>query len=189
MKFLGLDLSTTATGLVCVDSRQLAVHPPWEVDRSLLLSPKSKVVEERIDEIMRGILANLECDLVVIEAVAGSGIQRSNSLIPIAKLHGVVEYQLRLLRMPYMTVAPATWRKALLGKGNVKKIQVPMEVYRRYGFEHDSIDVVEAWCVAVFACRQRQGLLEPSPKRQLLKGPISTAVRPAKESTRIRRSS
>lgn len=168
MIFLGLDLSTTATGLVRVRSggTGATLGQGWTVEQELLIAPKSKVLEERIDAIVHALLKNLGCHLVVIEGLAGGGVFRGPSLIPLAKLHGSIEYQLRSMSIPYETVAPATWRKALLGKGNVRKDQVALEVFKRYGYEHESLDVVEAWAVAVYACRKRQGALLPEPKRR-----------------------
>lgn len=158
---MGLDLSTVATGLVIVESsakrlpRELVT---WRVETATLIAPRSDVVEERCDAMISGILRNFGADLVAIEGIAVPQHQLGRH-ISLIKLHGVVERKLRELSMPYIVVPVKTWRMHLLGNGGIKKVAVRAAIRERYGYEHASLDVLEAWAVAVYACRLRQGLL------------------------------
>lgn len=162
---MGLDLSTVATGLVIVESASprprissKVAWSTWTVETEKLIQPKSDIVEERCDAMIDGILRNFGADLVAIEGIAVPQYQLGRHL-PLIKLHGVVERKLRELSMPYVVVPVKTWRMALLGNGGIKKVAIRDAVRERYGYEHASLDVIEAWAVAVYACRYRQGLV------------------------------
>ena len=54
--------------------------------------------------------------------------------------------------LAYPTIAaPSTIKKFVSGKGNTKKDLMPKEVYKRWGFEHNDTNVVEAYGMAQLA--------------------------------------
>ena len=63
-------------------------------------------------------------------------------------------------------IPPGTWRKQLFGRGNLPKDQVRVEAYKRYQLEFESLDVLEAWAVAMALHRQLAGIDKPEPKRR-----------------------
>jgi crossover junction endodeoxyribonuclease RuvC len=53
--------------------------------------------------------------------------------------------------IPYVDVAPSLLKKFTGAKGNASKERIAVEVYKRWGFEHDSNNVVDAFVLAQIA--------------------------------------
>ena len=53
--------------------------------------------------------------------------------------------------MDYIEVAPAALKKFTGGKGNAPKDVVRLEVYKRWGYEHKSDNVIDAYVLAQIA--------------------------------------
>lgn len=60
--------------------------------------------------------------------------------------------------IPYVDVAPSLLKKFAGAKGNAKKEQVVLEVYKRWGFEHDSNNVTDAYVLAQIARARGTGI-------------------------------
>jgi crossover junction endodeoxyribonuclease RuvC len=53
--------------------------------------------------------------------------------------------------IPYVDVAPSLLKKFTGAKGNASKERIAVEVYKRWGFEHDSNNVTDAYVLAQIA--------------------------------------
>lgn len=144
---LGLDISATATGLVvmtwdegepdiclatelrppkaCEDSLEAAVHQVKDLDR---------------------VLGSYNIKLAAIE---GYGFL-SKSLAPLVEVGTCHRLKLRQRGVPFSVVAPSALKKWATGSGasSVKKDQVRLGVFKRWGFEHESNNVVDAYVLA-----------------------------------------
>lgn len=157
MRVLGLDLSLTAPGMALV-------QPPEPPQGHLVKVPEGLRGVERLTFIGRTVhsaVVNLRPDIVAIEGYSFNS-RAASQAHAIGELGGVVRYLLHGAGFEYVEVPPATWRKQLLGRGNLPKTEVSKEAWKRYGIEFDSLDVLEAWCVATAVYRTRLGLDKPA---------------------------
>ena len=139
MTVVGLDLSLACTGLVAIDGDK--------VD-SLAIKTKPQEHVRRVVKINAEILATLKKlkpELIVIEDYAFMG---NGKITELAELGGVVKTSLFSLGYKFVTVAPSQVKKFACGKGNAKKDQVRLEVYKRWGFEAPTNDEVDAYALA-----------------------------------------
>jgi Holliday junction resolvasome RuvABC endonuclease subunit len=156
VRILGIDPSLTATGVVMLLD--------GEVERAELWATKL-TGPERLDHLDAALEAALNewVDHVAIEGYSFGSPQR---MAPLGELGGI--YRLRVWRskIPLTEVAPGRWRKQLFGNGSLPKDRVRVEAWKRYQVEFDSLDVLEAWAVAMALHRQLAGLDKPEPKRR-----------------------
>lgn len=156
MKVLGLDLSLTSTGYVILQWPRASEHPdltPWWVSRSGAIRPKSVGVE-RLAQISTEVCqlayeGFMPVDAVWIEEYAFS--RHDAHAHATGELHGVVLLDLYRAGMPVHKVGITTWRKRVTGRGNIKKDEVRVELYKRYGIEFPNTDIAEAFGVAMHA--------------------------------------
>lgn len=157
MKVLGLDLSLSAPGIALVQPPEAPLG--WLVKVGALrdaarLTHIGHAVHEAVEE--------FKPDVVAIEGYSfGSQAQAHH----IGELGGVVRYLLFASNVPYVEIPVGKWRKQLFGR-NVPKDAVRHEAFKRYGIEFDSLDVLEAWCVATAVYRLHEGLDRPAPVRR-----------------------
>lgn len=161
MRILGLDLSLTAPGVACI-------APPLQPIGRLVHVPSRLGGVERLAHIATAVMnAVEECEPehIAIEGYSFASRVASHAHA-IGELGGVVRYRLHQAGCTYVEIPPGKWRKQLFGRGNLPKDQVRVEALKRYGIEFDSLDVLEAWCVATALFRTLQGLDRPSPRRR-----------------------
>jgi len=161
MRVLGLDLSLTATGIALAADEALPDTRTW------LARPGARRGMERLcwlgDQVLEAVVLTGP-DVIAIEGYSFGA--RGNAVFQLGELGGIVRYLLVTRGFSYVEVAPGEWRKQLFGKGNLPKDQVRVEAWKRYGVEHESLDVLEAWCVATAVLRRETGLDKPEPKRR-----------------------
>jgi Holliday junction resolvasome RuvABC endonuclease subunit len=161
VRVLGLDLSLTSTGIAVVGDEVLPEPRTWQV------VPKTLRGVERLswiaDQVMDAVTFTGP-DIIAIEGYSFGA--RGNAVFQLGELGGVVRYALHRLGHSFVEVPAGEWRKQLFGRGNLAKDMVRVEALKRYSVEFDSLDVLEAWCVATAALRRAQGLDRPEPKRR-----------------------
>jgi Holliday junction resolvasome RuvABC endonuclease subunit len=136
---------------------------------SAVIKPEPRKGTERLDYIEREIMGRLdECppELVALEGynLGAARFGKTNVIFQIGEVGGVVRLGLQRRGLSFVEIPPATWRKQLCGKGNLAKDQVRVELWKRYEMSFDSLDVLEAWAVAMSAWRTLLGLDRPAPK-------------------------
>lgn len=88
-----------------------------------------------------------EADLAIIE---GYSYLSGTAMGPLITMGTMVRYFLELKGIKYVEVAPGTLKKFVAGKGNAKKDEMRLAVYKIWQFENDSLDVIDAFGLAQF---------------------------------------
>lgn len=149
-RILGIDPSLRSTGAVLIVGGKVRWGERWHTDTrgverlSYFDSQLRHALQDGVDEI-------------AIENYSFGSVGRS--LISLGELGGVFRLRAYRADVPVTEIPPARWRKELLGR-NVPKDHVRLEVWRRYGVEFSSLDVLEAWALAMCLHRRGQGITE-----------------------------
>ena len=135
MKIVGIDASLTSTGIVVLNSD---LHT--ETIQSKKTGPERLVeIRERIKGTVNG------ADLVAIE---GYAFARPNQAHQIGELGGVLRVMFHEEKIKYIEAAPSAVKKFATGKGNAKKEDVVLSVYKRWGKEFKTNDETDAFVLA-----------------------------------------
>lgn len=149
-KVLGLDVSTK-TGAVLLDSSlpELGIEG---LAKELSLKPLDNGTTEnrvfRASELfttVRQLLFLHKPDLVAIE---GYGYANVHTLAILVELGTMVRYACIVQETPFLDVPPTVLKKYVTGKGNTKKDQMRLAVYKKWGYEHKSDNVVDAYALS-----------------------------------------
>ena len=141
MRSLGLDLSCTSTGIVCLQSSETKAP---ELLYAGTVKPKQKGMP-RCSEIAEGVIAAIERfdpDKIAIEGYGGSF---KSSIIPIVEVGTVVRYFLTQMQRKWIEPAPTQVKQFALGVGKGEKSQIMMAVFKRWGFEAKNDDEADAY--------------------------------------------
>jgi crossover junction endodeoxyribonuclease RuvC len=145
MRVLGVDPSTK-TGLAIVeDSGRVGT-----VVATLEVQFKKLVGLERASAIAGEVLAfrnQHKPDIAVIEEMF---IGHTSSAIPIIQIGTILRYFLWQDGFPYYDCPATTLKKWVCGKGNVKKDQMMLHVFKRWGFESPSDNICDAVALGYF---------------------------------------
>lgn len=136
LKIVGVDASLTSTGVVALEKDKVY---PYTIQR------KSTGVERLIEirEIVRAEIVS--ADIVVIE---GYAFARANQAHQIGELGGVLRVMFHEEKIKYIEAAPSAVKKFATGKGNAKKEDVVLSVYKRWGKEFKTNDETDAFVLA-----------------------------------------
>lgn len=143
-RVLGLDLSLTSTGVVVLGS---AGGEVVGVQDSVAIKSKLRG-GARLEEIREQVMAEVDLfkpELVVIE---GYAFGRPNQMAALGELSGVIKHALYLDGWPFIIVPPTRAKKFACGKGNAKKDQIRLDVFKRWSFEAKTNDEVDAYVLA-----------------------------------------
>jgi crossover junction endodeoxyribonuclease RuvC len=147
VRFIGVDPSTK-TGIVALSSNG-EVLVAKEIE-------KEGKDPERMSELIQAVTNEIEdTDIVAIE---GFGFASQRGFL----LGGIgwgIRLELYRRGIPYLEIAPSALKKFTGAKGNANKEKIAVEVYKRWGFEHDSNNVIDAYVLAQIA-RSTKGLID-----------------------------
>ena len=131
-RVLALDLSLSATGIARPDGELSTYRPQVKGD-------------DRLTEIAHyvGVIADGRLpDLTVIEDVPFG--MNNAAAGPLAMLHGAVRFVLLNEGHRYLTVPPATLKTYATGRGNARKPDMRMELYKRTELDVDDDNQCDA---------------------------------------------
>jgi crossover junction endodeoxyribonuclease RuvC len=152
----GLDLSLTSTGLVVLGSDVATDVKPWLVHERRIASKLRGL--ERLHEISDLIVDELHewgiSDLAIEGYSFNSRASQSHAL---GELGGVVRLRLSLAGFAFWNVPPATLKKFVCAKGNAPKEVMMRETFRRWGYDNDSPDLVDAYGLARMVAAHHHG--------------------------------
>ncbi|MED1954636.1 crossover junction endodeoxyribonuclease RuvC [Brevibacillus centrosporus] len=135
-KFVGIDPST-ATGFVVIDENGQLIEAKEIVRKGEDPARMITLIDDVISLVQPG-------NYVAIE---GFGFA-SQQAIQMGGIGWGLRMALHRLGIHYVEPAPNAVKKFCGAKGNAKKEHVSVEVYKRWGFEHKSNNVVDAFVIA-----------------------------------------
>jgi crossover junction endodeoxyribonuclease RuvC len=138
-RFVGIDPSTKL-GLVVLDAAGRLLD-------AVEIAPKGQDPDRMIELIDRTIARLDHGDHIAIE---GFGFA-SQQAIQLGGIGWGLRMALRRKRMRYIEPTPNQVKKFSTDKGNADKNVIMREVYKRWGFEHDSDNVIDAFVLAQIA--------------------------------------
>lgn len=130
-RVVGLDLSLTATGIAWCDGSTYTVKPKQSGDRRLL----------EIGQEIAIAIDGRSIDLVVIEDLP----THAKSAGITGMVHGAARVLLFRLRVPYVTVPPASLKKFATGRGNAGKPEMAVALFKRFALELPDDNQVDAF--------------------------------------------
>tara|TARA_R110002153_G_scaffold26421_5_gene82941 strand:+ start:20199 stop:20771 length:573 start_codon:yes stop_codon:yes gene_type:complete len=145
MKILAIDQSLTATGVAAfVDGNFVPT----------LLAPKKLKGAERLDWFRTRIttmLLSIDPDVVVMEGYAyAAKFSHAHSL---GELGGIIKLaildQHKRVPLKLLVVPPTTLKKFVSGKGNCKKAEILLHVYKRWGETFSDDNLADAYALAM----------------------------------------
>jgi crossover junction endodeoxyribonuclease RuvC len=147
IKSLGIDLSTSATGviLLCHTEKSPAPGMADEIKPSKGLKGMARN-REIVTRLMEIITAE-QPDRIVLEGY-GLNTQHASSIIPLVELGGLLRFMLHLDGHSWLDPRPSEIKKFATGKGNSPKDVVMMHVLKRWGFESATNNIADAFVCA-----------------------------------------
>lgn len=139
---VGLDLSLTATGIV-------ALAPSNAVYLDIIKArPECGQGIRRASVIAAAVLTWIETHAGAVVAIEGYSFGSPMRMAPLGELGGMVRRDLLERDITWLEVPPTCLKKFATGKGNSPKDVVMREVFKRWGFEHNDNNVVDAYVLA-----------------------------------------
>lgn len=142
MKILGLDVSTK-TGAVLLDRHGNPIYAKeWDTSEE---PNKDNLERARLQaNRLTKLLDKHSPDLIIFEGYGGTVY----NLVPLVTIGTVLRYFIRQYGLDYYEAAPSQLKKFATGSGKGKKDQIRLGVYKHWGFEDDSDNVVDAYVLA-----------------------------------------
>lgn len=153
--FVGLDLSLVSTGYVEVlqggDGRPLRAENIGnkKVKGAARLLWLRQAIMGAIGSRPEGYAGRKDVMLVALEGYSYGS--HSSNLPAIGELGGVARVALHEANVPFIVVPPSTLKKFATGRGNAKKDEMMLEVYKRWNYSPANNDVADAYALAAFA--------------------------------------
>lgn len=151
MSVMGIDPSLTSTGLVT-----LSPNGDYE---SNAIQPTERGME-RLTEIREAVwdAADAWFDFPQLVAIEGYAFgARGAAMFSLGELGGVLRWSLHSWHIPYIDVPPSQVKKFATGKGNSKKDEIMLAVYKRWGVEFKTSDEADAYVLARIALALTEG--------------------------------
>lgn len=149
MNYLGLDLSTKAGIVVMNDARRVVLAK--ELSLPLKKDAKSQAYLERAftiaDEVL-DVVHEYAPDVIVIE---GYSFASPHSLATMVEIGTAVRMMLKASEKSFILVPPTVLKKFVTGSGVGKKDEMKLGVFKRWGYEHKSDNVIDAYALACVA--------------------------------------
>lgn len=143
---MGVDLSTSATGVVVLEESGVAV--PKLVLQDELKSKKTGFQKYR--ELCEALLATIhlyEPDRLVLEGYS-LNMKNSSSVIPLVEIGGILRFLMNLDGIKWYDPRATELKKFVCGTGNANKDQVMMQTFKRWGFEAPTNNIADAYVLA-----------------------------------------
>lgn len=165
MRFVGIDPSTK-TGVVIVDDAGNLIDGLEVAGEGKDPSRMLTIVQDTIDCVEPN-------DLVVIE---GFGFASQSGFL----LGGIgwgIRMELYARGIKYLEVAPAALKKYASGKGNTKKDELAVHIFKQWGFEHPSDNVRDAFVLAQIARAVRMGTASTKYQQDVIQAILAPPIK------------
>lgn len=138
---LGIDPSLTGTAW-CWLGRKGRIIDQARIDTAKLRGAERLChIEHELSQI-----ADMDLRLIAIEGYSFGS--QGRAVFQIGELGGVLRRLFFVLKIPCLEIPPAVLKKFATGKGNARKDEVMLNVYRRWGVECGNSDQADAYVLA-----------------------------------------
>ena len=158
MLSLGIDPSTTATGVVLLQSSDGRL-PTLVLEREINCKTETGVTRSRrmVLEIMEVIHAH-KPDKIVVEGYS-LNMKKASSVIPLVELGGLLRFMLVIDDLSWFDPRAGEVKKFATGKGNTPKDKIMMFVLKRWAHESFSNNTADAYVLACMGLAHSNKLL------------------------------
>jgi len=144
--FIGVDLSLTNTGFMCIDSEA------YIVNSSNIFTISKDIIEVRLQKIQKSLEELLTEERPEYVYVEGLSFQSNGRAVAqLGALHFILRIFLYQKGIRYVIIPPLTLKKFVTGKGQGKKELMLKEVYKRWGVDLDDNNLADAYGLARMA--------------------------------------
>lgn len=112
-------------------------------------------------------LQKIPPDVIMIE---GYGFANRNTLALLVEIGTIIRHILWQEDFTYNVITPNGLKKFISGKGNAAKDYMRLETYKRWGFEHSSDNVVDAFGLAMVGLAVKNMMKLDLKQRQAIGG-------------------
>lgn len=164
MTVAAFDLSLTSTGYARADL--VPGTYPWQCSITTEALVTTLTGLARIDYLTRAVLDRCDgADLIIFEDLSyGSNDPGAQER---AGLAYCIRYQLHLLGLSFHLITPSRLKKWATGRGNAKKDEIMLAVYKRWGIETRTSDEADAVALATLGLALAGGDAGKLTKEQL----------------------
>lgn len=147
MKVLGVDASPTSTGLAALQAQEGGAKQDMRwCERAIQIKGRDGIDRGvRQVEVFDEVLVALAPELVVFE---GYAFVRKNTIRQTIEVGTCLRLACRRRNVPILEVAPLQLKKFVTGLGKGKKDMMRLHVFKRWGYENDCDDIVDAFALA-----------------------------------------
>jgi crossover junction endodeoxyribonuclease RuvC len=140
---IGIDQSLHSTGIIIMNESGLVIG------RCVIVPPQGCVGIDRLMYIENALTTIFQSTPITGAYMEGYayGLQGAANF-ELGELGGIVKRAAYQAKVPLVIVPPATVKRFATGKGNAKKDEIRLAVYKRWGFEAVTNDEVDAYVIA-----------------------------------------
>ena len=145
MKYIGIDLSLTGTGVVVLDDDGNLL------EKHLISTSSKQTIEERILKIantIKEITNQYKLCTFFIEGLSFGS--RGQKMLELAALHYFVRIDVYCSHHVYHVIPPTKVKKYITGKGNCEKNLMLLKAYKKWNIEFEDDNVCDAFCMAKY---------------------------------------
>jgi Holliday junction resolvasome RuvABC endonuclease subunit len=143
---MGLDLSSSATGVVVLQDRSPA--PLCQLEYEFRIDDVTGVKKQRaICTTIMTLIHAWKPDKIVVEGYS-LNLKNKSSIIPLVELGGLLRFCLQLDGLAWSEPTASQLKKFVTGSGNSDKAKVMMGVLKRWGHESKTNNTADAFVLA-----------------------------------------
>ena len=148
---IGLDLSLTSTGVsVYSISENTIITESIKTSNKNSYMQRYRIILDRITEIDHFIVP---AAIYFIEGYSFGSFGKSSSMSNLIELGGIIKYDLTNRERFYIDVPPTVLKKFVTGKGNAKKEDIKLALYKKYHKEFKNSDEADAYALTMFGLK------------------------------------
>jgi len=146
---IGIDPSTSSTGLVVIDVDDLNLSEPLI---ACDIKPPAKLTGiDRCIFIITEIMKMVTFYRPLFVVIEGYSLNMRNvaSVIPLVELGSLLRFMLRVEKISWLDPRASELKKFVTGKGNAQKDMVMLNVYKKWSFDAANNNIADAYVLAI----------------------------------------
>lgn len=145
---IGIDPSTSATGIVVLDEQDAT--SPALVHHEEISLPEFEGIERYRRIVLRimTVIHEYKPDRIVVEGYS-LNLKNKSSVVPLVELGGILRLMLVLDKLTWLDPRASAVKEFVTGKGNSAKELVMMNTFKRWQYEAATNNMADAYVLAV----------------------------------------